>query len=285
MPLLGSYIKEVTDEIKDWDPTKLGGLVARAKTLLRWCVGDGYGRALFIDFSRRFFETSLGVVLPCLAILETCDGADERLVKAVVACFAASGRRSEMLSSSGENFREDRGWLDEAGLLPGRDNQIWRQKLLLESVIAGETRDDAAECVLPFLEERLAATDRNAFGAGKGFTEENFREAGPASAEKESKTDQNDADYKYEEQEDDDLRTYWQRLLDEKYRKFEKRVADAPDALQPKNANLAFLDKARGMAKPTRPAPPTRLPFNIAEAWGKEKTGTKRAATEPPRID
>ena len=81
------------------------------------------------------------------------------------------------------------------------------------------------------------------------------------------------------------MRTYWQRLLDEKYRKFEKRVADAPDALQPKNANLAFLDKARGMAKPTRPAPPTRLPFNIAEAWGKEKTGTKRAATEPPRID
>ena len=80
------------------------------------------------------------------------------------------------------------------------------------------------------------------------------------------KTDQNDADYEYEEQEDDDVRTYWQRLLDEKYRKFEKRVADAPDALQPKNANLAFLDKARGMAKPTRPAPPTRLPFNIAEA-------------------
>ena len=43
------------------------------------------------------------------------------------------------------------------------------------------------------------------------------------------KTDQNDADYEYEEQEDDDVRTYWQRLLDEKYRKFEKRVAAAPD--------------------------------------------------------
>jgi len=66
------------------------------------------------------------------------------------------------------------------------------------------------------------------------------------------KTDQNDADYEYEEQEDDDVRTYWQRLLDEKYRKFEKRVAAAPGALQPTNANRAFLEKARGMAKPTR---------------------------------
>ena len=48
------------------------------------------------------------------------------------------------------------------------------------------------------------------------------------------------------------MRTYWQRLLDEKYRKFEKRVAAAPGALQPTNANRAFLEKARGMAKPTR---------------------------------
>ena len=81
------------------------------------------------------------------------------------------------------------------------------------------------------------------------------------------------------------MRTYWQRLLDEKYRKFEKRVAAAPGALQPTNANRAFLEKARATAKPTKPPPPTRLLFDIAEAWGKEKTGTKRAATEPPRID
>ena len=69
------------------------------------------------------------------------------------------------------------------------------------------------------------------------------------------------------------------------HRKFENRVADAPDALQPKNANLAFLDKARGMAKPTRPAPPTRPPFNIADAWGKEKTAHPRpveATTDAP---
>ena len=44
VPLLDSYITEVTNEIKDWDPTKLGDLVARAKTLLRWCLGDGFGR-------------------------------------------------------------------------------------------------------------------------------------------------------------------------------------------------------------------------------------------------
>ena len=52
------------------------------------------------------------------------------------------------------------------------------------------------------------------------------------------------------------MRTYWQRLLDEKYRKFEKRVAAAPGALQPTNANRAFLEKARATAKPTKPPPP-----------------------------
>ena len=138
---------------------------------------------------------------------------------------------------------------------------------------------------MPFIEERLAAADRAKFRKGKGFTEENITEAGPVSVEKESKTDQNDVNYEYEHQEDDDLRPYWQRLLDEKYEKFAKRVAAAPDALQPKNANLAFLEKARATAKPTRPMPPTRPPFDIAEAWGKEKTGTKRSATEPPRED
>lgn len=287
VPLLDSYITEVTEKIVDLDHAKRCKLVARAKTLLRWCVGDGYG-ALFLYFSTlgQRFETNLGVVLPCLAILQTCDGADEPLVKAVVACFAASGLRTEMLPSACEIFREDLTWLDEAGLLPGReDYQIWRQKLLLESVVAGETRDDAAERVLPFIEERLAASSGGKYWRSFGFTEEDVKKAGPASAEKESKTDQNDADYKYEEQEDDDLRPYWQQRLDEKYAKFAKRVAAAPGALQPKNANLAFLEKASGMAKPTRPAPPTRLPFDIAEAWGKEKTGTKRAATEPPRED
>ena len=163
----------------------------------------------------------------------------------------------------------------------GKGDVSKQQRTLCESVVAGETRDDAAERVFPFLKERLAAIDRK-FRKRAPFTEENITEAGPVSAEKESKTDQNDVNYEYEEQEDDDLRPYWQQRLDEKYEKFAKRVAAAPEALQPKNANRAFLDKARATAKPTKPPPPTRPPFDIAEAWGKEKTGTKRRATEPP---
>ena len=79
------------------------------------------------------------------------------------------------------------------------------------------------------------------------------------------------------------MRTYWQRLLDEKYRKFEKRVAAAPARAPAHEREPRLPREGPRHGQADEAPPPTRLAFDIAEDRGRRRRRRTRARWKPRR--